>query len=252
MLLRKLIKNIPKNKKKILISGISSDSKKVRKNFIFFAIKGNQVNGEKYIREAISKGAVVIVCSKSYKINNENILIIRTNKIRSLLSETASRFYELKPNNIIAVTGTNGKTSVADMFYQIFRLNNIPAASIGTLGIKYNDKILKTDLTSPDIIALHKNLHNLKNKKIDNVIIESSSHGLVQKRLNNINFKAAVFTNFSQDHLDYHKTMKRYLDAKLVLFKKILRSGSFIISDNLIPQFLILKKIAKKKGWNRC
>ena len=250
MLLRKLIKNIPKNKKKILISGISSDSKKVRKNFIFFAIKGNQVNGEKYIREAISKGAVVIVCSKSYKINNENILIIRTDNIRSLLSETASRFYALKPNNIIAVTGTNGKTSVADMFYQIFRLNNIPAATIGTLGIKYNDKILKTDLTSPDTIALHKNLHNLKNKKIDNVIIEASSHGLVQKRLNNINFKAAVFTNFSQDHLDYHKTMKRYLDAKLVLFKKILRSRSFIISDNLIPQFLILKKIAKQKSLN--
>ena len=87
---------------------------------------------------------MVIVCSKSYKINNENILIIRTDKIRSLLSETvSSRFYALKPNNIIVVTGTNGKTSVADMFYQIFRLNNIPAATIGTLGIKYNDKILK-------------------------------------------------------------------------------------------------------------
>ena len=193
---------------------------------------------------------MVIVCSKSYKINNENILIIRTDKIRSLLSEIASKFYKLKPNNIIAVTGTNGKTSVADMFYQIFRLNNIPAATIGTLGIKYNDKILKTDLTSPDTIALHKNLHNLKNKKIDNVIIEASSHGLVQKRLNNINFKAAVFTNFSQDHLDYHKTMKRYLDAKLVLFKKILKSRSFIISDNSIPQFLILKKIAKQKSLN--
>ena len=183
MLLKKLIKNIPKNKKKIFISGISSDSKKVRKNFIFFAIKGNQVNGEKYIKEAISKGAVVIVCSKKCKINNENILTIRTNKIRSLLSEIASRFYKLKPNNIIAVTGTNGKTSVADMFYQIFRLNNIPAATIGTLGIKYNDKIIKTDLTSPDTIALHKNLHYLKNKKIDNVIIEASSHGLVQKKI---------------------------------------------------------------------
>ena len=107
---------------------------------------------------------MVIVCSKSYKINNENILIIRTNKIRTLLSEIASKFYKLKPNNIIAVTGTNGKTSVADMFYQILRLNNIPAATIGTLGIKYNNKTLKTNLTSPDAIALHKNLHYLKKK----------------------------------------------------------------------------------------
>ena len=115
MLLKKLIKKIPKNKKKIFISGISSDSKKVRKNFIFFAIKGNQVNGEKYIKEAISKGAAVIVCSKSYKINNENILTIRTNKIRSLLSEIASRFYKLKPNNIIAILN--------------FRNRNIPPRS---------------------------------------------------------------------------------------------------------------------------
>ena len=109
------------------------------------------------------------------------------------------------------------------MFYQIFRINNFGVASIGTLGIKYNNKIIKTKLTSPDTITLHKNLNYLKNNRINNVIIEASSHGLDQKRLHHIRFRAAIFTNFSQDHLDYHKNMKSYLNAKLILFRKILK-----------------------------
>ena len=164
-----------------------------------------------------------------------------------MLSEISSKFYRLKPKNIFAVTGTNGKTSVADIFYQILRINNLPAASIGTLGIKYNDRIIKTHLTSPDTITLHKTLNFLKIKKINNVIIETSSHGLDQKRLHNINFKAGIFTNFSQDHLDYHKNMKSYLNAKLILFKEILNKKSTIISDSKIKPYVLLKKIAKRK-----
>ena len=153
----------------------------------------------------------------------------------------------MKPKNIIAVTGTNGKTSVADIFYQILRLNNLPAGSIGTLGVKYNDKTIKTNLTSPDTISLHKNLSFLKRKNIDNVIIEASSHGLEQRRLHHINFKAAIFTNFSQDHLDYHKTMKSYLNSKLILFNKILKKNSTIISDSEIKPFVKLQQISKKE-----
>ena len=222
MLLKNLIRYISKDKKNIIISGISTDSKKIKKNYIFFAIRGKKFNGEKFIKEAVNKGASVVVCSKSCKIRDNSIHTIKTNKIRYLLSDITSKFYKSKPKNIIAVTGTNGKTSVCDLFYQILRINNIRVASIGTLGIKYNDKLIKTNLTSPDTITLHKNLHYLKNKKINNVIIEASSHGLDQKRLHHIKFKGAIFTNFSQDHLDYHKTMKSYLNVKLILFRKIL------------------------------
>ena len=155
----------------------------------------------------------------------------------------------MKPANIIAVTGTNGKTSVADIFYQILKINKIPSATIGTLGIKYKGKIIKTNLTSPDTIKLHKYLFFLKKKKINNVIIETSSHGLDQKRLHHVNFKGAIFTNFSQDHLDYHKNMKSYLNAKLILFKEILKKGSTIISDKKIKQFSILKKISERKNF---
>ena len=247
MLLKNLINRIPNDKKNIIISGLSTNSKKIKKNFIFFAIRGNKENGEKFVKESIKKGASVIVCSKNFKIKNSNVLVIRTNNIRHFLSETASKFYKLKPKNIIAVTGTNGKTSVADLFYQILRNNNINAATIGTLGIKYNNKIIETNLTSPDTITLHKRLSFLKKKKIDNVIIESSSHGLDQKRLHHINFKGAIFTNFSQDHLDYHKNMKSYLNAKLILLKEILKKNSTIITDKKIKPFLTIKKISKKK-----
>ena len=150
MLLKNLINNISKNKKNIFISGLSINSNEIKKNYIFFAIKGNNFNGEKFIKDAIKKGAVVIVCSPSYKQKNKNIIFVKTRKIRHLLSEVTSKFYKFKPKNIFAVTGTNGKTSVADLFYQILRLRNIPAATIGTLGIRYNNKLIKTNLTSPD------------------------------------------------------------------------------------------------------
>ena len=247
MLLKNLIKNIPKEKKYINISGLSTNSKEVKKNHIFFAIKGNKFNGEKFIKDAINKGASVIVCSKHCNFKDKDTLIIKKNRLRNLLSETASRFYKLKPKNIIAVTGTNGKTSVADIFYQILKINKIPVASIGTLGIKFNNKTVKTNLTSPDTLSLHKNLNILKKRKIDNVIIEASSHGLDQNRLHHINFKGAIFTNFTQDHLDYHKDMKTYLNAKLRLFREILNKNKTIISDKEIQPFKYLDQIAKKR-----
>ncbi len=247
MLLKSLIKNISKDKKNIKISGLSINSKEVKKNYIFFAINGKKINGENFINEAIQNGASVVVCSENYNNKNKKIFFIKTKKPRYLLSEIASKFYEAKPKNIFAVTGTNGKTSVSDLFYQLFRSNNLPVASIGTLGIKYKNKIIKTDLTSPDTITLHKKLNYLKIKKIENVIIEASSHGLDQKRLHHIKFKGAIFTNFSQDHLDYHHNMKSYLNSKLILFREILKKKSKIISDGKIKEYKIIKQIAQRK-----
>jgi MurE/MurF fusion protein len=248
MLLKNLINNLPEDKKKIIVKGISTNSREVKNGYIFFAIKGNDVNGEKFIDESINKGASIIVCSSNCKYKNKKVFIIKSKYIRNLLSEVSSKFYRLKPKNIIAVTGTNGKTSVADFFYQILSLCNVPVASIGTLGVKYKNKILKTGLTSPDTISIHKYLQIIKKNKIENVIIEASSHGLEQYRLHHVNFKAAIFTNFSQDHLDYHKNMRSYLNAKLILFKKILQKNSRIVTDKSINEFITLKKIAKKRS----
>jgi len=247
MLLKNLIKNSPQNLKKLKIRGLALNSKDIKKGFIFFAVKGNRSNGENYINQAIKNGAIIIICSKSCKFRSKKVHIIKTRKVRNYLSEITSKFYKLKPKNIIAVTGTNGKTSVADFFYQILDTNNIPVASIGTLGIRYRKKSIKTNLTSPDVITLHKNLEKLKKDKIDNVIIEASSHGLDQNRLDNLNLKAGIFTNFSQDHLDYHKTMKAYLATKLILFSKLLPKKSYVIADKLTKEYSNLKKISKNR-----
>ena len=247
MLLKKIINNLPKEKKNIRILGLSTNSKKIKKGFIFFAIKGHKFDGEKFIDEALENGASVLVCSKKCKYKNDKITIIKTSDIRNLLSSISSRFYTSKPESIIAVTGTNGKTSVADLFYQILNINNIPVATIGTLGIKYKGKASKSDLTTPETISLHQTLERLKKNKVRHVMIEASSHGLHQKRLNHLNLKAAIFTNFSQDHLDYHKTMRLYLNSKLLLFKKVLSKKKTMIVDKSIKEFSILKKISKKK-----
>ena len=244
MLLKNLIKNSPSDLRNLDIKGLALNSKKVKKGFIFFAIKGSRSNGENFINQAIKNGAILIICGSNCKFYSSKIHVIKTKKVRSFLSEITSKFYKIKPKNIIAVTGTNGKTSVADFFYQLLSLNNIPVASIGTLGIKCKKKFIKTGLTSPDIITLHKTLQKLKKDKIDNVIIEASSHGLYQNRLDNINFKAGIFTNFSQDHLDYHKTMKAYLHAKLILFSKLLTKKKYIITDTSLKEYPKLKKIS--------
>ncbi len=221
----------------------SINSKKVNKNDIFFAIEGSKQSGSLYSSEALSKGAYKIVTSKN--IRNKNYLIVKN--VKNFLAEACSVKYKEKPKNIIAVTGTNGKSSVANFYFQILKNLKINSAAIGTLGIFYKNKVKRINLTTPDIITIHKELNFLKKKKIDNVCLEASSHGLHQNRLDGINFTAGIFTNFTQDHLDYHKNLKNYLQAKLYLFSSLLKKNSFAILDTDIPEFSIISKICKKR-----
>ena len=248
MLLKKLIKNLPQNIKNIKIKGISLDSRKVKKGDIFFAIKGREFNGNLFIRDAILKGAVAVVCSKNLKKQNTKIPLIKAKNPKILLASVCEIFFKKKPKNIFAVTGTNGKSSVADFFYQILNTNKIPVATIGTLGIKKNKAIKKLSLTSPDIVTMHKELYNLKKLGINNVILEASSHGLAQGRLNKIDFKAGIFTNLSQDHLDYHKNMKNYFNSKMILFSRLLKKQRSMIVDDEIKEYSKLKKIANNRN----
>ena len=247
MLLQNIIKNLPKHLKSIKINGLALDSRKVTTDNIFFALKGQIVNGENYINKAIENGAKAIICSTKCKLKSNKVPIIKVKDVHKKLVYACQILYKKKPKNIIAVTGTNGKTSVADFFYQILSLCKTPVASIGTLGIKKNKKLKIIGLTSPDIISLHKELYLLKKNDIDNVIIEASSHGLNQGRLDGLNFKAGIFTNFSQDHLDYHKSMKNYFNSKMILFSKLIQKNKFIITDSDLKVFPIIKKIAKAK-----
>ena len=248
MLLGEILKRINKKYKKINFNEIKFNSKDCKPNDIFFAINGSNSNGEKYINSAIKNGAKIIVSSIKFEgFNKQNILFIYDKNPRKLLSKISSRIYKLKPNNIIAVTGTNGKTSVANFYQQILNLNNKKAASLGTLGLLSNKFKLKAANTTPDPISIHKLLQKLKKHKIENVILEASSHGLKQHRLDNIKFKTALFTNLSRDHLDYHKNIKDYLNSKLILFNKLLVPGGNIIFNSNAKQAKELNIISKKR-----
>ena len=247
MFVGKFFKNINQKNKKHYFSGLSFNSKNIKKNNIFFAIQGNSVNGNRYIHEAIKKGATTIVSNLNLSVKKKGVLYIKNYKPRKLLSQIISQIYNRKPKNLIAVTGTNGKSSIADFYCQILKLNNKKFASIGTLGIKTNYGNLKTNNTTLDPILLNKSLDKIRKRKIENVILEASSHGLKQHRLDGIKFKIAIFTNLSRDHLDYHRTYKDYLNSKLILFKNLLNKKSNIITDADIPQYKVIKNIAKRK-----
>ena len=243
-------KEIKSKYKKHYFSGLCSNSSNCQKDNIFFAIKGSKIDGNKFIKNAIQKGAKTIVSTQKFEGLKKNILYIKSLNVRKLLAETSYKIHKNKPKNLIAVTGTNGKSSIADFYFQILELNKKKVASIGTLGIKTRNYIKNVANTTLDPIELSIILDKLKKQNIDNVILEASSHGLKQNRLDGLKFKIGIFTNLSHDHLDYHKTFKDYLKSKLYLFKKLLQKNGNLITDSEILQYKKIKNIALKKNLN--
>ncbi len=248
MYLGNFIKNLNRRYHKIYFSGIASNSTQVKKDNIFFAIEGKKFNGNEYIFDAINRGAKIIISKKKLKFYDKNIIFLKDNNPRKLLAEISFKLIKRKPKNLIAITGTNGKSSVANFYYQILALNKKKVASIGTLGVCSKEINFDLSNTTIDPIQLGQILKKLKNYKIDNVIMEASSHGLEQNRLDGLMFNSGIFTNLSQDHLDYHKNLKNYLNAKLYLFKNLIKKKGNLITDSKIPQFTQIKKIAKKNS----
>jgi len=244
------IKGIELKHKNHYFSGLCFDSSKCKKDNIFFAIKGTKIDGNKFINHAIQKGAKIIISNKKFQGIRKKILFIKSSNVRKVLSKFAYSINKDKPKNIIAVTGTNGKSSVADFYFQILKFNKKKVAAIGTLGIKTQNYIKKVSNTTIDPIALSVTLNKLKKEKINDVILEASSHGLKQNRLDGLKFRTGIFTNLSHDHLDYHKTLNNYLKSKLYLFEKLLKKKANIITDIEIPQYRRIKEIALKNQFN--
>ena len=247
MQLKDYFPNIEKKFQKFFFSDIAFDSKEVKKNTIFFAIKGNKIDGNNFIQHAIKRGSKIIVTEKKVKKFHNGVLFIQSKNIRKLLSIIAFNICRKKPNNLIAVTGTNGKSSVADFYYQILKLCKIKVASIGTLGVKSRGININLNNTTIDPIRLVLIFKKLNKHRINNVIMEASSHGLKQNRLDGLKFNSGIFTNFSQDHLDYHKNLKNYLKAKLYLFQNLIEKKGNIITDENIKEFQKIKRISIKK-----
>ncbi len=250
MQLKDFIPFISKKYSNVFFSGIAFDSSKVKKNDIFFAIKGNKFDGNNFIDIAIKKGAKVIVTEKKINKKKENIVFLYSSNVRKLLANVAFKILDNKPKKLVAVTGTNGKSSIADFYYQILKLNHKKVASIGTIGIRHNNEKKSLDNTTLDPIKLCSIIKDLRKKKTEYIIMEASSHGLKQNRLDGLLFDVGIFTNLSHDHLDYHKTMKDYLNSKLYLFEHLIKKKGNIITDANIPQSKRIKNISKKKRMN--
>ena len=250
MLLKDYYPKLNKKYSRIKFEGIAFNSKLVKKNYIFFAIKGNNIDGNKFVKDAIKKGSKIIISEKFNERLNGDILYIKNKNPRKLLSEFAVKLNSKRPNNLIAVTGTNGKSSIANFYYQILKINKIKVSSIGTLGVEGIKLKKKISNTTFDPLKINQYLKILKNKKVENVILEATSHGLKQHRLDGLKFNIGIFTNLSRDHLDYHKTYKDYFNSKLILFKRLMKKNSHIIFDNDLKISSRLKKISLSNNIN--
>jgi UDP-N-acetylmuramoyl-L-alanyl-D-glutamate--2,6-diaminopimelate ligase len=216
----------PAEAERIEVLGVTSDSRHVRPGFVFVALTGSKADGARFIADAVAKGAVAVVAGADADVGAPEIAgavpILRAADARRALALMAARFYNAQPETVVAVTGTSGKTSVADFTRQIFSALGHKSASLGTIGLISPDGDVYGSLTTPDPVALHQTLARLAKDGITHLAFEASSHGLDQHRLDGVRLKAAAFTNLGRDHLDYHPTMEAYFAAKLRLFRELL------------------------------
>ena len=211
------------------LTGVASDSRKVRAGDLFVAVPGTKSDGLAFLPQALAAGAVAVLAERKADVP-ANIAFIEAKDVRRTLALCAAAFYPRQPATIAAVTGTSGKTSVAAFTRQIWAALGLKAASVGTIGVVSPTGETYGSLTTPDPIELHRTLDQLAGEGVTHLALEASSHGLEQRRLDGVRIAAGGFTNLSRDHLDYHPTMEAYLAAKLRLFDTlIVADGTAVI-----------------------
>ena len=203
----------------ITVTGFAIDHRKIAPGTFFGAFEGATFNGEDFIDDAIAAGAVAVVARPEAVVRGA--MHIAEANPRQAFAHLAATFFQPFPDHVAAVTGTNGKTSTAELTRQLWRMAGHNAASIGTLGIITASDQAKTGLTTPDIVTFLANMSGLAREGISHAIFEASSHGLTQYRSEGVPVSVAAFTNLSRDHLDYHGTMEAYFEAKMRLFDEV-------------------------------
>lgn len=209
---------------------IKTDSRKVQKGDTFVAIKGATVDGHDYIESAIKNGATKIICEHgNYDVDT---LIVSDTK-EYLQNYIVSNFKEeVNKLDIIGITGTNGKTTTSYLTYQMLNKLGVKTAYIGTIGFYIDDDIKELPNTTPEILEVYSMLIEALEKGCKVVVMEVSSHALALKRVEGLNFKIEAFTNLTEDHLDYHKTMENYLNAKLKILEQLKNDGTIIVNND--------------------
>jgi UDP-N-acetylmuramoyl-L-alanyl-D-glutamate--2,6-diaminopimelate ligase len=222
------------------VTGIAVDSRAVKPGDLFFALAGHKTDGARFIDSAISSGAVAVAGDHLPQGKCE-VPFVTTPNARRALAQAAAKFYPRQPATIAAVTGTSGKTSVAAFTRQIWQRLGHVSASIGTIGLVSPKRTVYGSLTTPDPIALHRQLDEIAGDRVTHLAFEASSHGLDQYRLDGVRISAGGFTNLSRDHMDYHSNIAHYLAAKLRLFRDLVAPGgaAVISADHDYSQAVI-------------
>ena len=211
------------------IAGLAADSREVRPGYLFAALAGSRADGGAFIDDAIRHGAVAVLARPGIELEGRPVHLLTDINPRRRFALMAARFFGRQPEVAVAVTGTNGKSSVASFTRQIWRRLGHNAASVGTLGVHGPDIDEPTSLTTPDPVTLYRTLTDLAGRGVDHVAVEASSHGLDQYRLDGLRLSAAAFTNLTRDHLDYHASVEDYLYAKLRLFGEVMAPGGVAV-----------------------
>src|SRR5690242_607035 len=205
------------------VRGLAVDSRVVKPGDLFFALAGSKTDGSRFIEAAIAAGAVAV--ASDHRAEGARVPFVVSQNPRRALALAAAKFFPKQPETIAAVTGTSGKTSVAAFTRQIWQSFGHDSASIGTIGLVSPKRTVYGSLTTPDPIALHRQLDEIARDGVTHLAFEASSHGLDQFRLDGVRVAAGGFTNLTRDHMDYHPDVAHYLNAKLRLFRDLVAGG---------------------------
>ena len=234
------------------IAGLAADSREVRAGFLFAALAGSRTDGARFVAHAVSRGAVAVLAAPDANLAaglaQKGIAFIADENPRLRLAHLAARFHAAQPANVAAVTGTNGKTSVASFARQIWAHQGLSSASLGTLGVVSAAYTAPLQHTSPDPVTLHRELAALARHGVTHLALEASSHGLDQYRLDGVKIAAGAFTNLTRDHLDYHRDEEAYFAAKLRLFRDLLPAGAAAVINADSDRFEAVASIARNRG----
>lgn len=232
------------------ITGITFDSREVKPGYLFAAFPGEKFDGRKFIESALEKGAVAILAPEGTVFPASTVVTLEAQRPRRCLAQMAAVFYGGQMKATIAVTGTNGKSSTVNFCYQIWQSMGHQAACIGTLGVFSPAGLhyICPSLTTPDPVSLHSELSKLEVSGVTHLAIEVSSEGLDYFRADGLRITAAAFTNLTRDHLDRHGTMEAYLEAKLRLFREVMRKDGVAVINRDMPYFDVVSDVCKKRG----
>ena len=230
------------------VAGVCADSRQLRPGELFAALGGSRDDGRRYLADALARGAVAVLGPMGIAEGGLAVPVVEADDPRAALARMAAKLAGVQPEHVVAVTGTNGKTSTAVFTRQLWQYLGHPAASLGTLGLHAPGRYVAGSLTTPDPVMLHRVAAELAAEGVQHLAIEASSHGLDQHRLDGLRLAAGAFTNLTRDHFDYHGGEAAYLDAKRRLFTQLLPQGAAAVLNADISQFRILLDDARARG----